>query len=256
MLAARRSPPGPTVAVLAATAAAIVVGAPGARADDAPPPTRTAAAPAGDAPLPAKPSDAPLPSCLDRSIRDELGRELAPRGVQLRDFRKNKKVQLSAQGGLYAGDLTSSSWIGGGALGFWFTEDLGVEASFAVTPVALDLDSPLAGFFGDDRFESGMGYLPLVNLMWSPIHTKVKVAGGIVHGDILLFAGGGRLFHDSVQGVSFDVGLGLALFTSSWMTVRLDARDVMIVQEAVAETRFTNNLIAAAGVALWIPTGL
>lgn len=210
----------------------------------------------GGEPVPAKPSDAPLPSCLDRTMRDELGRELEPRGVQLRDFRKNKKVELSLSGGLYAGDLTSSSWIGGGALGFWFTEDLGVEASFAVTPIALDLDSPLAQFFGDDRFKPGMGYLPLVNLMWAPIHTKMKMAGGIVHGDIMAFAGAGRLVHDSVQGVSFDAGLGLALFTTRWFTVRFDARDLMVVQEAVAETRFTNNLLATAGIAVWIPTGL
>ena len=207
-------------------------------------------------PAPTRPSEAPLPSCLDRTLRDELGRELTPRGVQQRDFLKNKKVQVSALGGLYAGDLTSSSWIGGGALGFWLTEDLGVEASFTVTPVALDLDSPLADFFGDDRFEPGLGYLPLVNLVWSPIHTKMKIGDGIVHGDFLVFAGAGRLFHDSVQGVSFDAGLGLALFTGRWMTLRFDVRDVMIVQEAVAETRFTNNLVATAGVALWLPTGL
>lgn len=240
---------------MVAVAAAIAAPAPtraDVRADVAPPGPSTST----DAPLPARPSDAPLPSCLDRTMRDELGNELAPRGVQLRDFRKNKKLELSGLGGLYAGDLTSSSWIAGGALAFWFTEDLGVEASFRVTPVALDLDSPLASFFGDDRFENGMGYLPLVDLVWAPIHAKMKIGGGITHGDIMVFAGGGRLFHPSVQGVSFDAGLGLALFTSRWLTVRLDARDVMIVQEAVAETRFTNNLMATAGVALWIPTGL
>jgi len=210
----------------------------------------------GAEPAPTRPSDAPLPSCLDRTIRDELGRELTRRGVQLRDFRKDGKLQLSAQGGLYAGDLTSSSWIGGGALGFWFTEDLGLQASFMVTPIALDLDSPLADFFGDDRFDPGLGYLPMVDLMWSPIHTKMKIGGDIVHGDIMVFAGAGRLFHDSVQGVSFDAGLGLALFTSRWFTFRFDARDVMIVQEAVAETRFTNNLTATAGFSVWLPTGL
>lgn len=211
---------------------------------------------ATDEQAPALPSDAPLPSCLDRTIRDELGRELTRRGVQARDFRKDKKLQVSAMAGLYAGDLTSSSWIGGGALGFWFTEDLGLELSFAVTPIALDLDQPLAQFFGDDRFKPGMGYLPLANLMWSPIHTKMKAGGDIVHGDIMLFAGAGRLIHDSVQGVSFDAGLGLTLFTSKWLTLRFDARDVMLIQEAVAETRFTNNLTATAGLALWLPTGL
>ena len=213
---------------------------------------RTAAAESAAAP--ARPSEAPLPSCLDASIRDELGRELKPRGVQKRDFLKNKKVQVTARGGLYAGDLTSSSWTGGGALTFWFTEDFGLALDFSVTPIALDLDEPLADFFGDDRFEPGLGYLPLANLVWSPIHTKMKTGDGIVHGDLLVFAGGGRLIHDSVQGVTFDAGLALELFTSGVVTVRFEGRNVMAVQEAVAETRFTNNLVATFGVSLWIPT--
>lgn len=204
----------------------------------------------------AKPSEAPLPSCLDATIRDELGRELKPRGVQKRDFLKNKKLQITGRGGLYAGDLTSSSWIGGGALTFWFTEDLGLMLDFSVTPVALDLDEPLAEFFGDDRFEPGLGYLPLVNLTWAPIHTKMKMGGGIVHGDLLVFAGGGRLFHDSVQGATFDAGLALELFTTGVLTLRFEGRNVMAVQEAVAETRFTNNLVATFGLSLWVPTWL
>lgn len=215
-------------------------------------PTPRAAAAA----LPPKPSDAPLPSCLDSTIKDELGRELKPRGVQKRDFLKNKKLQLTARGGLYAGDVTSSSWVGGGALTFWFTEDLGLELGFQVTPIALDLDSPLAEFFGDDRFEKGLGYLPLANVVWSPIHTKMKIGDGITHGDIEVFAGGGRLIHDSVQGVTFDAGVALELFTTGVLTLRFEGRNVMAVQEAVAETRFTNNLMATFGLSIWVPTPL
>lgn len=202
------------------------------------------------------PSEAPLPSCLDKTIKDELGRELRPVGVQKKDFLKQGKFQLLARGGLFGGDLTSASWIGGGALAFYLTEDLGVQGSFELTPIGLDLDSPLAEFFGDDRFEPGMGYLALGSLVWSPIHAKMKMGGGIVHADIVATVGAGRLVHDSVQGVTFDGGLALELFTSQWVTFRFEARDVMAVQEAVAETRYTNNIVTTAGVALWIPTGL
>ena len=165
-------------------------------------------------------------------------------------------VALLARGGLDAGDRTSSSWIGGGALAYWFTEDLGLELGFDVTPIALDLDSPLAEFFGDDRFEKGMGYLPMANLMWSPIHAKLKIGDSIVHSDFIVYAGGGRLVHDSVQGATFDAGIAIELLTTRVLTVRFDARNVMAVQEVVAETRFTNNLIASFGLALWIPTPL
>jgi outer membrane beta-barrel protein len=202
------------------------------------------------------PSEAPLPSCLDKTMRDELATQLHARGVQKRNFLKVHHVEIVAKGGLYSGDLTSSSWIGGGAVGFWFTEDLGLQTSFEVTPIALDLDAPLSKFFGDDRFEKGMGYLGLATLMWSPIHAKMKIGGGIVHSDIIIDAGAGRLFHDSVQGVTYDAGLMLDLFTTKFMTFRFEARDVMTVQEAVATTRFTNNIVTTAGIAFWIPTGL
>jgi outer membrane beta-barrel protein len=216
-------------------------------------PVTTAAA---TTPGPTKPSDAPLPSCLDQSIRDQLGAELKPRGVQKRDFKKDNKIVLVAHGGVYGGDLTSSSWIAGGSLGYFFTEDLGINAEFNLMPLTLDLDAPLNKFFGDDRFEPGMAYVALGNLMWSPIHAKLKLGGGIVHADIMFFAGGGQMIHDAVQGLSFDAGMALDMFVTKALTVRIDVRDLMAVQEIAAETRYTNNLVATIGLALWIPSGL
>lgn len=207
-------------------------------------------------PAPAKPSDAPLPSCLDQTIAGQLGENHKPRGVQKKNFLKRYKINLVAHGGLYGGDLTSSNWIAGGSLGFFFTEDFGFAAEFDMTPLTLDLDEPLNKFFGDNRFKPGMAYVGLGNLVWSPMHAKMKMGGGIVHADIMLFGGGGRMFHDAVQGLSFDAGGAIDFFVSKVMTIRIDARDLMAVEEIAAETRYTNNLIATAGVAFWIPTGL
>jgi outer membrane beta-barrel protein len=205
---------------------------------------------------PTRPSDAPLPSCLDQTIKDQLGEQLKPRGVQKRDFIKNKKIVVVGHGGLFGGDLTSSNWIAGGSLGLFLTEDLGVNLEVDLTPLTLDLDSPLNKFFGDNRFAPGMAYLGLVNLLWSPIHAKLKMGGGIVHSDILLFAGGGRMFHDAVQGLTFDAGAALDLFVTRALTIRLDLRDVMAVEEISGETRYTNNIVATAGLALYLPSGL
>ncbi len=203
-----------------------------------------------------KPSETPIPNCLDQSITDELGQSLRPRGVQARDFLKKGQLQVVARGGLLAADLLSSSYMVGGAVGFYITEDLGIEASFDISPLALDLDKPLAEFFGDDRFEPSMGYLALTGLLWSPIHAKLKMGDSIVHADIVLAAGGGKLFHDSVQGLAGQVGAALELYATQWVTFRFDIRDLLLVQEAVAETRITNNIMATFGIAVWIPTGL
>jgi len=204
---------------------------------------------------PPRPSDEPVPSCLDQSIVDELGQSLRPRGVQKREFLKRGKVQILPRGGMLAGDLLSTSYLAGGAISFFLTEDLGIEASFDVTHVALDLDRPLAEFTGDDRFEPGLGFLALGGLLWSPVHAKMKMGESIVHADFLLAAGGGRLLHDSAQGYAFDGGLLLDLFVSRLVTLRFELRDLVLVQEATGETRLTNNLMATAGVGLWLPTG-
>lgn len=201
-----------------------------------------------------RPSDEPVPSCLDQSIRDELGAQIRPRGVQKRPFLKKGQFVLVGHGGLLAGDQMSSNYLYGGSLTFFFTEDLGFEARFDVTNIALELDGPVAEFFGDDRFEGGTSYLALANLVWSPIHAKTKMGDGIVPADVMFTAGGGKLFHDSVQGVTFDAGVIVDFYLTQWVTMRIDIRDVIAIQEAVAVTRLTNNIAITGGLALWIPT--
>jgi len=203
-----------------------------------------------------KPSETPVPNCLDESIKDQLGRSLRPRGVQKRYFLKDGELEFIARGGLFASDLMSSSYTYGGALAFFFTEDLGFEVSFDVSHIALELDKPLAEFFGDDRFEPGTGYLAMASMLWSPIHAKLKMGDGVIHSDLLFAAGGGRLFHDSTQGIGVSAGMILELYTTRWITFRFELRNLLMIQEAVAETRLTNNIIATGGIALWIPTGL
>ncbi len=204
---------------------------------------------------PSKPSEAPPPpSCLDQSITDELGESLRPRGVQKRPFLKHHRFELVGRGGLYASDLLSTSYQYGGALAWYLGEDFGFELTFDVSPVAVDLDEPLSDFFGDPRFERGTGYLGTVNLLWSPIHFKAKTAGGsLLHGDACIVFGGGKLFHDTAQGLAFDGGLVVEIYATRWLSFRFDVRDVVLVQEAVGETRLTNNIQATLGLGLWLP---
>jgi outer membrane beta-barrel protein len=232
--------------------------APGAELPPKPvsPSTNTAleaGAAAADTPAPAKPSDAPLPSCLDQTIAGELGETLKPRGVQKKNFLKRYRFNLVAHGGEYGGDLTSSTWIAGAALGFFVTEDLGFQGEFDLTPLTLDLDAPLNQFFGDNRFKAGMAKVVLGNVLWAPIHAKMKLGGGIVHTDIMFFIGGGRMFQDAVQGLSFDAGAAIDFFVSNYFTIRIDTRDLTAIEEIAGDTRFTHNIIATLGLSMWFP---
>src|SRR5436305_12902054 len=71
--------------------------------------------------------------CVDEELKEELVGGRHYRGVQDRLFTKAFRHELSAMGGLYAGDLYSSNWVAGGAYTFHFSEDLGLEASVQFT---------------------------------------------------------------------------------------------------------------------------
>lgn len=197
-----------------------------------------------------------LPSETDPPVSPCLDDDAARKGVQDKTFLKRRHVEIAPAGGLYASDLLSSSYAWGGSVSGYFTEDLGLEVTFMVSPVALDIDKSLSEFFGDSRFRSGTGYLGLAGLLWSPIHFKVRTAGGsILHGDIELAVGGGKLWEasDTTQGFAFHGGTRLELFLTRWLSFRFDLRDVLLIQEAVAETRLTNNIVALGGFGIWFP---
>jgi outer membrane beta-barrel protein len=203
---------------------------------------------------PTRPSEAAPPkSCLDESISDELGDSLRPRGVQRLPFLKDHRFELIARGGLYASDLLSSSYQYGGGLAWWLSEDFGFEATFDVSPVAVDLDDPLAKDFGH-KFKKGTGYLLTANMLWAPMHFKAKTAGGsLLHGDAMFVFGFGKMFNDTAQGLAADGGLIVELYATRWLSFRFDLRDVVLVQEAVSETRITNNVQGTLGLAIWLP---
>jgi outer membrane beta-barrel protein len=222
-----------------------------------------AAAKGGDSDLPGgatlyegrRPDRLDLPNCLDSSIADALGARLRRRGVQQKLFLKKHRFEITGRGGLYASDLLSSSYVYGGALTYYLWEDFGVEASFDVTRVELDLEKPLEGFFNEDRFKPSNAYIVLGNFVWSPIHAKMKIGDGIVASDIVASAGVGRTINDTVQGMTFAAGLGWKLYLTDWFTLRLDLSDHVILQEALAEQKVANDIVATLGVSLWVPFG-
>jgi outer membrane beta-barrel protein len=205
----------------------------------------------------AKPSGTEInPSDTEPPTAPCLTEDALRKGVQKRTFLKRHRLELIAQGGLFASDLLSSSYSFGGTLAGYFTEDFGLEVVFAVTPVALDVDQALTDFFHETRFHSGTGYLGLANALWSPIHYKVRTAGGsILHGDIEVSLGAGKLWNPTAQGFAFQGGLLAELYLTRWLSFRLDLRDVMLIQEVVTETRYTNNISVVGGLGLWFPFG-
>jgi outer membrane beta-barrel protein len=191
-------------------------------------------------------------ACLDSA--SELGQAGARKGVQKRDFLKRLRAELSVWGGFFASDLISTSYDYGGAVAVYPGEDFGVEVSLLVTPFSLGVEKPLTQFFSGTVFRDSMAYIVVGNFLWSPIHLKARATEhAIVHGDVFFALGAGETFNQTAQGITFDVGLGLKLYPNRWMAIRFDLRDYVLVQEAVAVQRVTNNLVGLFGISLFLP---
>ena len=190
--------------------------------------------------------------CLDSEA--ELGAAGRRKGVQKRDFLKRLRLEMSAWGGFFASDLLSTSYDYGGALAFYPGEDLGFEASLLVTPFDLAVERPLTQFFAGQTFKKSLAFVVVGDVLWSPIHLKVRVSEhAIAHGDLFFALGAGDTLSQTVQGLTFDAGLGLKLYANRWLAVRFDLRDYLMIQEAVAVERVTNNIVGMLGLSLFIP---
>jgi outer membrane beta-barrel protein len=190
--------------------------------------------------------------CLDPEY--ELGAAGRRKGVQKRDFLKRLRFELSAWGGFWASDLLSSSYDYGGALAFYPGEDFGVELSVLVTPFDLAVEKPLTQFFAGQTFKKSLAFVFVGDLLWSPIHLKMRVSEhGIAHGDLFFALGAGDTLNPTVQGATFDVGLGLKVYANRYLAVRFDLRDYLLIQEAIAVQRVTNNLVGLFGLSLFVP---
>lgn len=223
-----------------ASALAVLLGAAAARAQPAPP-------------APAALDDGSDPATRISCLEELSDQGYRRKGVQRRDFLKRRRFEVAALGGFYASDLLSSTYTAGGSLAFFPAEDFGVEVMVHWLPVRFRLEEPFTGFDRARRFQPGSAFAGLAGLLFSPFHTKLKLnESTIVHGDLFLVAGGGRTFHDSVQGFTAQAGIGLRIYLNNRFALRMDLRDFIVPQEVLGEGRVTHNLGVLVGLGLWL----
>jgi outer membrane beta-barrel protein len=191
-------------------------------------------------------------SCLEgEGGNDQDG---ARRGVQKRDFLKKHRVEIAALGGHYASDALSSTYVYGGALSFFFSEDFGIEAMVLRNPVAFRLEDPFRSFNLEQHFETSVAWNFLGAMTWSPVHAKLRWSERhITHTDLLLIAGGGRTLTDTAQGLTFQAGLGVKLYLARFVSLRVDVRDLIIPEEVLGRSRVTHNVVTMFGLCGWVP---
>ena len=191
-------------------------------------------------------------SCLEGEGGNE--RDGARRGVQKRDFMKRRRFEVAALGGYYASDALSSTYVYGGAVSFFPSEDFGLELMVTRNPVAFRLEEPFNSFDRERHFQSGVAWNFLGAMLWSPVHAKLRWSERhITHADLFIVAGAGRTSHETAQGVTFQAGVGIKFYLARFVSLRFDVRDLMVPEEVLGRGRTTHNLATMFGVCGWVP---
>jgi outer membrane beta-barrel protein len=197
--------------------------------------------------------------CVDEELKQELVGGRHYRGVQERLFTKAFRHELSAMGGLYAGDLYSSSWVAGGAYTFHFSEDLALEASVDFmrfrSAVTDSYERRYPQIMVLDRTDRP-GRLYFGHLIWTLAYGKLRWLGaGISRFDVNLALGAGVTDDSTSRGVTGSAGLGTKFFFGKWFAVRFDARDHVLEETLVGDHHLVNDVVITLGASMFIPFG-
>jgi len=198
------------------------------------------------------------PAAADVSMRIPCLEDLAAdgsarKGVQVRPFLKKHRFEIAGLGGLYASDVLSSTYSFGGTAAYFPSEDFAIEVMVTHAPVKFALEDSFTGFGGARRFETGSANQAMLSMLFVPMQAKFKFdEETILPADIFLVGGAGRTFHDSVQGLTWEVGVGMHLYLGQYFDLRIDVRDFIVAQEVLGKGRITNNLLVTAGLGVWV----
>ncbi|HZS40356.1 MAG TPA: outer membrane beta-barrel domain-containing protein [Polyangia bacterium] len=196
--------------------------------------------------------------CVDPIVKKRLLESKRGRRSDERDFVTAARHELTVQGGYYVSDLLDGTFIVGAAYTYHLTDDAGIEASFGYSQVRssvaarLEKDKGVTVLPKEDRV-----YLVFTDLIWSPVHGKMRVfADSIVHFDIYGAVGVGVIDNATSFGAAGQFGLGMkVLFGRSW-AVRLDVRDHLYRQQVLTVNQYVQDFSLTLGASVFLPMGL
>jgi outer membrane beta-barrel protein len=176
------------------------------------------------------------------------------KGLAQRDFLKALRHEIHVHGGVYASDVMGASPLAGISYAFHVTEEFALEVAFAYTWFSSPVSGPVEQYTGYQVLERHDARIYSGNLAWHPIHGKFMLFRSFIpHFDIFFTAGLGVTDSRTAKGLTYNFGAGIKIFTTSWLSLRLDIRDSIYVQEVLSADTITNNLSVTLGVGFWLP---
>jgi outer membrane beta-barrel protein len=197
-----------------------------------------------EAKAPASTKKAPSPRDVEvDTVKDAYWNRTAEGDVEVvqnRQYSKLHRLSLRAEAGAVSSDPYLSVKSVGGAVGFHFTESLGVSAIYRKFVVGKssyydELKKGLVTNLPSDANTNEPSSFIGGELSWSPLYGKISLSGSsIVHYDAHLLLGAGMT--DTETGSSFTptVGLGPEFYLGNSVALRLDYR-LAIYKESIPD---------------------
>ncbi len=188
--------------------------------------------------------------CPEPPETDQGGRK----GLARRNFIKSLRHEIGLAGGVYASDVMGAAPLAGINYTFHIDESFALEARFGMTWLSSKVRRPVERVSGYRVLADHSARIYSGNLVWHPIHGKFMLFRTLIpHFDIYLTAGAGVTDSRTAKGLTYSFGAGIKIFTTSWLSLRLDLRDQITVQELLGSDAVTNNLVLSLGVGFWLP---
>lgn len=194
-------------------------------------------------------------ACIDETIRADLDAKRRQRGSKDRLFQQTNRHELGALGGAYVSDAFDATWVAGGSYAYHMTEDFAVEAMGALTRFTSRGGPELERTFSVLGGRSRDAKIFAADLVWAPLHAKMKSGGLLQHFDLYLLAGAGVVDSVLSSGIAGNGGLGFKFFLGRAFALRLDFRDHVYHQQLLTRKILVGDLTATLGLSLFLPLG-
>jgi outer membrane beta-barrel protein len=176
------------------------------------------------------------------------------KGIGKRQFQKSLRHEIDLLGGVYSNETMGIAPIAGIGYSFHLNEDFAIELDFAYAQFSSVLTNPLRSYTGLTLLPGHDARIYLGNLVWHPFYGKFMFFNSIIpHYDLYFIAGTGVTDSRMSKGLTYSIGAGIKIYCASWVSLRMELRDHIYVQEVLASESLTNNLSFWIGAGFWIP---
>jgi len=157
--------------------------------------------------------------------------------------------EIGGFGGVLTIEDFGSSGVAGVRAAYHLTEDLFFEGTYARSTIS---DTSFRRF-GARIFPSEDEDLSYYNLSigYNLLPGEVFIGRRAMTSAFYLIAGAGNTHFVDEDHLTFNVGFGLRLLATDWLSLRIDVRDHIFESDILGESKYTNNVALTGGLGVF-----